>query len=454
MSSSTPLPLTTVAQDPFNDDTADVVLRSSDAVDFYVHKIILSVASPFFKQMFSLHQPPSEHPANEDQGLTVTVSGSPVPVVPISEGSATMDYLLRLCYPVTDPRLPTEVMIAAAHLEAAVKYELKEATDLLRNTLRTFIAAEPLRVYVVACRLRLEDEASLAAHTFRQACPWPHSKRDRYSDWTSGGETVSAHRTAILLASGGALLDRIPEGETSEGLPILPVEEDAVTIANLLYRCYPPVVFRSEPRQPSSLELHRVWAAAEKYKINYVAGSVKDLIIQRSPSNLGSYFISLRNGWSKEAKASAIKFVKDRDSCEYVTAMEFCSADALYHLLRLRCMFEESLVDLTNRYNLNQYTFHIKSDPPSSTTLRATNLPTIPASAVERELASLKELVRGSDSSAPSGTISPNRVLYASKLFPLVNKIVASAVEDGDKIRRAMNGIWQKIELDALDIIA
>lgn len=47
-----------IAQAPFNDPdkAADIILRSGDNVDFYVYRIVLSLASPFFKYMFSLPQ--------------------------------------------------------------------------------------------------------------------------------------------------------------------------------------------------------------------------------------------------------------------------------------------------------------------------------------------------------------------------------------------------------------
>ncbi|KAH9018773.1 hypothetical protein EDB83DRAFT_2232001, partial [Lactarius deliciosus] len=41
---------------------ADVIVRSSDHVDFCVHKAILATSSPVFNDMFSLAQP-SNHEA-------------------------------------------------------------------------------------------------------------------------------------------------------------------------------------------------------------------------------------------------------------------------------------------------------------------------------------------------------------------------------------------------------
>ncbi|KAH8093110.1 hypothetical protein BXZ70DRAFT_993044, partial [Cristinia sonorae] len=163
---STPPSTTTIATAPFDDKNADVILRTSDNVDFYVYKVVLGLASPLFKDTFSLSQPPPQ--ANEP-----TTNGELLPVVPFTENSATIDYLLRLCYPITDPIQPTDLLAVARHLEAAAKYELLEATELLRTSLRTFISSQPLRVYAVACRrtVALEEEANLAAHAWRESCP-------------------------------------------------------------------------------------------------------------------------------------------------------------------------------------------------------------------------------------------------------------------------------------------
>ena len=37
-----------VAEAPFNDSNANIILRSSDGVLFYVHNLLLSLVSPFF----------------------------------------------------------------------------------------------------------------------------------------------------------------------------------------------------------------------------------------------------------------------------------------------------------------------------------------------------------------------------------------------------------------------
>ena len=83
-----------VAKKPFDIRTADIIIRTSDNVDFYVYKAILAIASPFFDDMFSLAQ----------TAATPTDNVTQDPVV-VSEDSDTMDCLLRLCYPTDDPTL-------------------------------------------------------------------------------------------------------------------------------------------------------------------------------------------------------------------------------------------------------------------------------------------------------------------------------------------------------------
>jgi BTB/POZ domain-containing protein len=66
---------------------ANFVIRSSDFVNFRVHKAVFAVASPFFKDLLSLPQPSDIE----------TVDG--LPVVPLSEDSELMCTLVSILYP-------------------------------------------------------------------------------------------------------------------------------------------------------------------------------------------------------------------------------------------------------------------------------------------------------------------------------------------------------------------
>ncbi|KAI0087576.1 hypothetical protein BDY19DRAFT_1058057 [Irpex rosettiformis] len=137
---------------PFNLSSADVVFLTTDNVEYRLHKNILSIASPFFNDMFTLVQP--------SQGITR--DNATDERIPVTEDSETFDDLMRLLYPVADPPL-TDRHRVEQMLEAALKYQLQEATDILRAAWRLFIPLCPLGIFASACRLRLNEEAGMAA---------------------------------------------------------------------------------------------------------------------------------------------------------------------------------------------------------------------------------------------------------------------------------------------------
>ncbi|KIP11921.1 hypothetical protein PHLGIDRAFT_124571 [Phlebiopsis gigantea 11061_1 CR5-6] len=144
------------AQPPFDIQAADVVFRTADGVDFHVYKIILSLSSPFFAEMFSLKPPPS---------LSDVTSVANEPIV-IPETAKTFDALLRICYPVDNPDFD-DLSFAETVLEAAVKYQIAVARKVI--SIDRFAQTHPLRVFAIACRLQLEDEAAHAADVYKKA---------------------------------------------------------------------------------------------------------------------------------------------------------------------------------------------------------------------------------------------------------------------------------------------
>lgn len=155
----------TVAGTLFNLPTADVVFLTADDVEFYLHKNILSIASPFFNDMFSLMQP--------SKGTIQDVEADDR--IPITENSNTFDALLRLVYPVTESSLTDRVEVEYM-LEAALKYQLEKAVGSLRRAWRLFILQSPLSIFAGACRLRLQEEAAMAAEEWKRKAMW---KKDR-----------------------------------------------------------------------------------------------------------------------------------------------------------------------------------------------------------------------------------------------------------------------------------
>ncbi|KAH9951148.1 hypothetical protein B0H21DRAFT_888504 [Amylocystis lapponica] len=146
----------------FNKPSADIILISSDDVEFRVHRIILAEASTFFETLFALPQPASTQFSGAGEQTANHTDPNGLPVINVTETSAVLESLLRLCYPIRDPVL-TDITVIRGILEAAVKYDMDEAKELMRKRLLGLASAEPLRVYAIACLHALEDVALAAA---------------------------------------------------------------------------------------------------------------------------------------------------------------------------------------------------------------------------------------------------------------------------------------------------
>jgi hypothetical protein len=79
---------TTFPLDTFDPSDASLIIRSSDLVDFRVHKSVLALVSPFFRDLLSLPQPSDSE----------SVDG--LPVVELPEDSELLNCMVSLLYPV------------------------------------------------------------------------------------------------------------------------------------------------------------------------------------------------------------------------------------------------------------------------------------------------------------------------------------------------------------------
>ncbi|KAJ7105466.1 hypothetical protein C8R43DRAFT_1046388 [Mycena crocata] len=149
---------------PFNDEAADIIVRSSaDKVDFRVHKAFLAVASPVFRDMLSLPQGELSSDASD-----VHVKDG-LHIVPLDEDEKTLGTLLRMCYPAwmladCEPLFPTVERVLAV-FEAAKKYAMDGVDREARAALLDprFIHPDPLRMFVLAVKHGLHDEAKVCA---------------------------------------------------------------------------------------------------------------------------------------------------------------------------------------------------------------------------------------------------------------------------------------------------
>ncbi|KAI0365044.1 hypothetical protein BV20DRAFT_787199 [Pilatotrama ljubarskyi] len=140
-----------VAPAPFdNRETADVILRTWDGVEFHLHRALLFSAASFFADKLSTAWQPAPGSLQRQE-------------IDVDEHSAVWDKFLRLCYPMPDPRLTLD---DAGHLlKMAQKYDAPCVTSRLRHvlTLPENVAREPYRVYALAVFSGQHDIARTAA---------------------------------------------------------------------------------------------------------------------------------------------------------------------------------------------------------------------------------------------------------------------------------------------------
>ncbi|KAI0052914.1 hypothetical protein FA95DRAFT_1553218, partial [Auriscalpium vulgare] len=147
----------------FTASKADVILRSSDLVDFRVHQSVLSMASPVFQDMFHLPQSPT---VPDD-----TSSRRELPVIAMEEDSETLGSFVTAIYPIPF-YAPNTVDRTMAFLAALQKYGMGLEGDGTLEALRRqycqqllprFMDENACRAYALAVRFRLKEEATLAA---------------------------------------------------------------------------------------------------------------------------------------------------------------------------------------------------------------------------------------------------------------------------------------------------
>ncbi|KAF8472369.1 hypothetical protein DFH94DRAFT_620850, partial [Russula ochroleuca] len=134
----------------FNVPDANLIIRSSDNVNFRVHKSVLAIVSPFFKDLLSLPQP------NDSE----SVDG--LPVVESSEDSDLLNSLVSILYPV-DTVVPNSYDKVLNLLAACQKYEMTSVQSSIRAKVKRGefpapVGAEAFPAYVIACSKGLVPE--------------------------------------------------------------------------------------------------------------------------------------------------------------------------------------------------------------------------------------------------------------------------------------------------------
>jgi len=132
----------------FAEDDANIVLTSSDRVNYRVHAFTLRTTSGFFRDMISLHQHAAE--SCED-------------TIALDEPSNVLGALLRLISGFGVMKWESYDQVENV-LAAAQKYDMTGPLMIIRSAITSPIfLKQPLRLYAIAARYEWEEEAKLAS---------------------------------------------------------------------------------------------------------------------------------------------------------------------------------------------------------------------------------------------------------------------------------------------------
>ncbi|KAL1758196.1 hypothetical protein FB107DRAFT_288710 [Schizophyllum commune] len=194
------------AQAPFDDAEADVILRSSDGVDFRVHKLLLSLVSTFFRDMFSL---PHVGQGGPDDGDRAT-GGAQTPVVEVEENADLLEKFLRWCDPRCTPSPIATWEDVNALVMISIKYDAvsvsRRASEIVQGS--ALVAQSPLRAYALAVR---SSNRTLAQRAAKKASRAGLDTWEVYED-TKHMPVLAYHRLlAYHLARGQRAVQMIEE---------------------------------------------------------------------------------------------------------------------------------------------------------------------------------------------------------------------------------------------------
>ncbi|KAJ6602755.1 hypothetical protein DFH09DRAFT_451281 [Mycena vulgaris] len=131
--STTPDPA--VPTSPFDDPDGDIILRSSDDIDFRLYRPILERASPVLEDMFDTPQ------AGQAPDPTL-------PVVKLEESAAVLDRMLRLWYPGAEPCIESLDDLCEV-LETMVKYRMTFLAQTGQRYLAEYLVDNPVTVFAM-----------------------------------------------------------------------------------------------------------------------------------------------------------------------------------------------------------------------------------------------------------------------------------------------------------------
>ncbi|KAF9003676.1 hypothetical protein BDQ17DRAFT_1326051 [Cyathus striatus] len=395
---------------PFKDNsTSDITLVSSDKIHFHVHKIILSLASPLFNDMFTLPQPSPSSPSSS-------------PTIQLTETSSTITSFLRLVYPIPDPELVDLVDIIPI-LEAATKYQLEEATLLARAALRRMVPKKPLEVKIegsgrltpwdwtapgTCCIPELEDVSAGAVYRLMRFAKsgidpgkfvHPESRQFQNKEtvppelWYDDGDVIvkssdgfafKVHQLVLQLISNTLLEHLSTKHEDAASPPTIDLPETGHVLVKLLRMCYLDALSPLDP----SCEPHLSYAVREiaiKYSMHRVLLMAQQRWMEAANMHpLQSFFIAKSHEKLTMSKLLFRKGVPVEST--YVPEMEDYPARDYFRLLRYYHRCKSKLVEVGSAFERKSGEYWDESTSSWWRSTKGTEIVGIGLPIIQREL--------------------------------------------------------------------
>ncbi len=139
----------------------DLVCRSSDGVEFQVHRGIISAASSTLcEKITKIVGQTTTTQTTQADGASPSVSY--LPILQLDERGTVLAVVLRMCYPAT-VELPSDIQDYADVLAAARKYGMERISRKVQKRWRGVVQNAPIRGYFVAAIAGWQEGAQDAA---------------------------------------------------------------------------------------------------------------------------------------------------------------------------------------------------------------------------------------------------------------------------------------------------
>ncbi|KAJ6581664.1 hypothetical protein B0H19DRAFT_1116226 [Mycena capillaripes] len=195
---TTPAQTVADAPSPFDDPSGDIIIRSSENVDFRMHKVLLSLVSPFFKDMFEVPQPTFDGEEKEKFQSDNIRDG--IPVISMYDdqnracGKEVVEFVLSSCHPARfhcRPIAPIRTEMVQPIIDVANRYGMDWAVKAVLHDPH-LLKTNPFLVFAHATHKGFAADAALAANeTLRfRIQEFPHEPALKY---------ISAYQYHALL---------------------------------------------------------------------------------------------------------------------------------------------------------------------------------------------------------------------------------------------------------------